>query len=103
MISSEVICRFMEPMPNDSPGALEERGEESHWWVDHEEKGGEWQPRALDLGALWEVEQKLIQGHHGVYLDRAYKTGQGYEFYLWHLTVEQKQSALAKVIREIKC
>jgi hypothetical protein len=47
-------------MPAMSPGALEEaRLPTPRWWVLHHMLGGEWEPIALTLDRLYEVEERL--------------------------------------------
>lgn len=107
---AEVICAWMcdkPEMPLD-PDVPVDGAWLNPWWLlttTGYEAGDEpvIVPRTLDLGALYDVEQKLMQGHHGIELDRVYNAGPGYEFYLWHLTAAQKVESLARVIRGLKC
>lgn len=98
---AEVICRFMCAKPE--VGAAHSLG----WWV-WNFREADWQPRTLDLDALWEVEQKLTHGEQIntyiaelLYMTMAPDTGR-YDWRLIHANVAQKQSALANVIRGFK-
>lgn len=103
LTDAEVICNYMEPKPElgwrTLPVPLPE------WWYWESDLGpgfADWHHRTLDLDALYEVEQKLMDGDiTTVKIAAKYiKCADGYP--AWHLTAAQKVEALATVIRGIK-
>lgn len=113
MTPAEIICTFMEPRPapSDSHAATETK-----WWLwaftgvvfPREYK---WLPRHLDLGLLWEVEERLTKAQWRTYRrefrlivereDGGFPLGQRVQAYL-HATPAQKMAALAKVLAPVK-
>lgn len=93
---AEVICGLMEPKPE---AEFRYTSLEPTWWG-WDFYIRKWKPRLLNLDALREVEQKLI--------DMAYSRQVRVEYEMWamvtwHLTAAQKIEALAKVIRGLEC
>lgn len=108
MTPAEIICQFMEPKPSMPPWKLLGRSALGWWVASSDEDDAFWLPRQLDLGLLWEVEDRLTDEQWWKYESTLAGSGAAVRPLLEmvkahiHATPAQKMAALAKVLAPAK-
>lgn len=95
---AEVVCTFMELKPMPIAGFKRVYAAGAKWWAYRED---EWEPAALTLDALHEVEARLTESQWKAYGENVVReTTAGYwPRNLLHASAEEKIRALATVLR----